>query len=107
MLIDQATDARPSSYAAPRKIGRLGKRFQRRGAVQGAVWTVLIVVGLVVVQDSPNMCLIPDEGSVQELASASTDPAFGNRVHPGRLDVAKYGLDARIGENSVEHGGEV
>jgi hypothetical protein len=24
ILVDQATDARPSSYAVPRKIGRLG-----------------------------------------------------------------------------------
>jgi hypothetical protein len=55
---------------------------------------VPIVVGLVVVQDSPKMGLIPDECPVQKLASASADPAFGNRVHAGRLDVAKYGLDA-------------
>ena len=32
---------------------------------------VLIVVGLVLAQDSPQMVLIPDEGVVQELASAS------------------------------------
>ena len=68
---------------------------------------MLIMVGLVVVHDPPQMGLIPDEGPVQKLASASADPAFGNRVHAWRLDVAKYGLDARIGEDGVEHGGEV
>ena len=30
------------------------------------------------------MGLVPDEGAVQELASASADPAFGDRVHAGR-----------------------
>ncbi len=29
------------------------------------------------------MGLVPDEGAVQELASASPDPAFGDRVHAG------------------------
>jgi hypothetical protein len=30
------------------------------------------------------MALVPDKGAVQELASASPDPAFGNRVAPHR-----------------------
>jgi len=35
------------------KIDRFGQRFQRRGAVQGAVRAMLIVVGLVLAQDPP------------------------------------------------------
>ena len=42
---------------------------------------VLIVVGLVLVQDLPQMVLIPDQGAVEKLAEASADPAFGYRVH--------------------------
>ena len=53
------------------------------------------------------MRLVPDEGSVQELASASADPAFGDGVHAGRADVTEHGPDPGIGENSVESGGEV
>jgi hypothetical protein len=34
----------------------------------------LIVVGLVQAQDLPQMGLVPDQGAVQELASASPDP---------------------------------
>ncbi len=49
---------------------------------------MLIVVGLVVAQDSQKVGLVPDEGAVQELASASADPAFGDCVPAGRLDVA-------------------
>ena len=45
---------------------------------------VLIVVGPVLAQDSPQMGLVPDEGAVQEFASASADPAFGDRVAPHR-----------------------
>jgi hypothetical protein len=41
---------------------------------------VLIVVDLVRAQNSPQMGLVPDEGAVQELAAASSDPAFGDRV---------------------------
>ena len=64
------------------------ERFQRRGAAERAVRPVLIVVGLVVPQDPPQMGLVPDEGAVEELAAASADPVFGDRVHAGRLDVA-------------------
>jgi hypothetical protein len=43
----------------------------------------LIVVDLVLAQDPPQRGLVPDQGAVQELAAASPDPAFGDRVHPG------------------------
>src|SRR5258708_10315891 len=68
---------------------------------------VLIVVGRVLAQDPPQMALIPDQVAVQELAAASPDPAFGDRVHAGRPDVAQDGLDPGIGEDGVEGGGEV
>jgi hypothetical protein len=45
---------------------------------------VLIVVGLVLAQEPPQMGLVPDEGPVEELATASADPAFGYRVTPHR-----------------------
>src|ERR1017187_3880297 len=53
------------------------------------------------------MALVPDESAVQELASASPDPAFGDRVHAWRLDVAEHGPDPRVGEDRVECGREV
>jgi hypothetical protein len=84
IFVDQATDASVSSDAVLLKIDRFGQRFQRRGAVQGAVRAVLIVVGLVLAQDPPQMGLVPDESAVQELAAASPDPAFGDRVGPRR-----------------------
>src|ERR1017187_4525047 len=56
------------------KIDRFGQRLQRRGAVQGAVRPVLVVVGLVLGQDPPQMVLVPDQGAVRELAAACADP---------------------------------
>ena len=69
------------SDGVPVEIDGFGEGFQRCGCVQGAVRPVLIVVDLVRVQDPPQMGLVPDEGAVQELASASADPAFDDRVH--------------------------
>jgi hypothetical protein len=63
---------------------------------------VLIVVVLVLAQDLPQMVLVPDEGAVQELAPASPDPSFGDRVHAGRLHVAQHGPDPGIGEDRVK-----
>jgi hypothetical protein len=45
----------------------------------------------VLAQDLLQMGLVPDEGAVQEFASASPDPAFGDRIHAWRLDVAEHG----------------
>src|ERR1022692_2685447 len=65
------------------------------------------MVGLVLAQDLPQMSLVPDQGAIQELSPASPDPAFGDRVHTRRADVAEHGPDAGIGEDHVECGGEV
>ena len=48
------------------------------------------------------MVLIPDQGAVEKLAPASTDPAFGDRVHARRPDVAEHGPDPRISKDRVE-----
>src|SRR6266581_3688679 len=53
------------------------------------------------------MVLVPGEGAVRELAPASADPASGDRVHGGRLDVAQHGPDPGVGEDRVGRGGEV
>jgi hypothetical protein len=68
---------------------------------------VLIVVDLVRAQDPLQMGLVPDEGPVEELAPAPADPAFDDRVHARRLDVAEHGPDPGIGEHRVECGGEI
>jgi len=65
------------------------------------------VVGLVLAQDLSQMGLVPDEGAVQEFAAASADPAFGDRVHAGRPDVAEHGPDPGVRQDRVEGGGEV
>ena len=60
------------------------------------------LMGLVLAQDPPQMVLIPDEGAIEKLAPASADPAFGDRVHAGRPDVAEHGPDPGISEDRVE-----
>ena len=74
IFVDQAADASVSSDAVLLKIDRVGQRFQRCGAVRGAVRPMLVVVDLVVAQDPPQMVLVPDQGAVQQLAAASPDP---------------------------------
>src|ERR1035441_2322659 len=60
IFVDQATDASVSSDAVLVEIDRVRQRCQRRGAVQRAVRPVLVVVDLVLVQDPPQMVLVPD-----------------------------------------------
>jgi len=53
------------------------------------------------------MGLVPDEATFQELPATSPDPAFGDGVHAGLLDVAEQGPDPGIGEDRVEYSGVV
>ena len=53
------------------------------------------------------MRLVPDEGPIEDLAAASADPAFDDRVHARRLDVAEHGPDPGIGENGAGRSGVV
>src|ERR1035441_8043999 len=76
IFVDQATGAGVPSDAGLLKIDRVGQRLQRRGAVQGAVRPVLVMVDLVLAQDPPQMVPVPDQGAVRELAAASPDPAL-------------------------------
>ena len=58
-------------------------------------------------RDPLQMGLVPDEGAVQEFTTVSADPAFDDRVHPGRLDTAEHGPDPGVSEDGIERGGEV
>ena len=62
VFVDQAAGAALFADAVLVEAGRFGQRFQRRGAVQGAVRPVLVVLGLALAQDPPQMGLVPDEG---------------------------------------------
>jgi hypothetical protein len=53
------------------------------------------------------MGLVPDQGAVEEFATASADPAFGYCVHPRRPDVAEHGPDPGASEDGVERGGVI
>jgi hypothetical protein len=55
IFVDQGTGVSQFSDAVLVEIDRLGKRFQRRGCVQGAVRPVLVVVSLVI-----STLLLPD-----------------------------------------------
>ena len=107
IFVAQATDASLSSDPVLPEIDRFGQRFQRRSGVQRPVRPVLIVVSLVLAQDQPQMALVPDEGAIQQLAAASPDPAFGDRVHAGRPDATEHGPDAGVGGDRVERGREI
>src|ERR1019366_7306994 len=97
-------DASVSSDAVLVAIDRFGQLLQRRGAVQRAVRPVLVMVDLVLAQDPPQMVLVPGQGAVQKLATASPDPALGDRVHPGRPHAAQHGPDPRLSSGGAAPG---
>jgi len=53
------------------------------------------------------MSLVPDQRAIEEFVAAAPDPSLHDRVHPRDPDTAENNLDARVGENDVEQGGEL
>jgi len=51
--------------------------------------------------------LVPDQGLVEEFASAAADPAFHDRVRAGRSDRAAQDPDPGTGQDLVEGSGEL
>jgi hypothetical protein len=80
IFVDHAASASLSSHAVLPKIDRFGQRFQRRGAVQGAVRPVLIMVGLVLGQHPAQVVLIDDQRPIEQLTSQGADDPFADRV---------------------------
>ena len=60
---------------------RFGQRAQRGGLGQGPVRSMSVKEGLELAQGVPQMALVPDEGAVQQFASAGLDPTLHDRVH--------------------------
>jgi hypothetical protein len=53
------------------------------------------------------VAIFPAEAASRNSRRHPADPAFGDRVHARRPDVAEHGPDPGIGEDRVECGGEV
>jgi hypothetical protein len=53
------------------------------------------------------VALVPDQGAVQEFASAGLYPASVIEFILGVQYAAEYDLDPRVGEDGVEQGGEL
>ena len=70
-------------------------------------WGLCVVELLVLAQGVEQVLLVPDEGAVEEFASAAADPAFHDRVHARYPDTGEDDLDTDVGEDGVEQGGEL
>ena len=68
---------------------------------------MFVVVGLVFSQDPQEVPLIPDQGAVEQFASASADPPLHDRVRSGGLYRALENADVRGIEDLVEDSGEL
>ena len=80
----------------------------RSGAAwfKGAVWPVRVAETLVLAQDAHQVVLVPGQGPVQQLTTATAYPAFHDRVHSGRLNSGADHPGARGLEDGVERRGE-
>ena len=105
VFVDEAIAAgRSDGSKGQRVVSRVvvGGGASGRSLVQRAVGPVHVVVRDVVDHETLELALVPDDGSVEELASQSADPAFGERVRDRRPDGCLENLEALATEDLVE-----
>ncbi len=81
--------------------------MQGGGGVEGSVGSVFVIERFELAQGMQEVCLIQDQGAVEELAAAGADPAFHDRVHARHADSGRDDGDAAVVEDRIEGGGEL
>jgi hypothetical protein len=90
------------------RIGDLrGQRVQRACVREALVWPVAVVELFELAQGVEQVLLVPDQGAVQQFASAGLHPMFHDRVHAGHPDAAEHDVDVCVLEHGVEQGWEL
>ena len=89
-LIDSWVEAGDVKGVSAVVVDASGLRFTfvtlRRGLAEGAVRPVHVVEVLVLAQHHHQVPSVPDQGPIQQLASAAPSTAFHDRIHSRRLD---------------------
>ena len=94
--MDHASDAVAPPDADVVQVGDIiWQRAQRRGLVQGAVWTVRVAEVLVLAQDGHQVALVPGQGPVQQLTAAAA--ALGGWLFASGLSSAQLNtIDSQL-----------
>jgi len=86
---------------------RFGERAKRRGVLQRSVRSMPVVAGFELAERMEKVALAPDQGAVQQLASARLYPALHEAVHAQYLDAGRDDLQPGVGRQGVEGVGEL
>lgn len=109
VLVEGAAEACASAYVEMSDLGWIGDRRGEWVQWSGVGDSLMRSMGVVEAFEFPEgveqVALIPDQGAVQQFATAALYPPLHDRVHPGHSDAAEHDLDSRVGEDSVEPAG--
>jgi hypothetical protein len=111
VLVEGAAESVASAYVETGDFvgvgDGLGHWAEWRCLSHGLVRTVGVVMGFEFAQEAAEVTLVPDEGAIQEFVAAGLHPSLRDRVHARGADAAEGDLDAGVGEDPVEQGGEL
>lgn len=110
VLVEDAAEAVASVDVKPGGA-RFGDGCRQRAQWPGVADPLVRPVGVVELLElakcAQQVRLVPDQGAVEQLATAGLHPPLHERVHPRHLDPAEHDLDASILEHVGEHAGEL
>jgi hypothetical protein len=75
--------------------------------LQRPVWSPTVVMRAVLGQDGAQVPLTEDQDAIGEFGSGGQHESFGEAVGSRAARRNLHGVDARIGQDSVERGGEL
>jgi hypothetical protein len=80
---------------------RVRERSERGCLSESSVWSMLVVEGLEFSQRVRQVTRVPDQGVVEEFASADLDPPLRDRVRPWGADTGLDRLYSGVGQYGV------
>ncbi|MFF1691571.1 hypothetical protein, partial [Streptomyces sp. NPDC058254] len=105
VLVEEAAQAFTSSYLEAGDLPWVGDRLWQGMQWPGVRDALVRPMGVVEVfelsQGMKEMALVPDQGAVQQFASAGLHSPFHDRVHSRHPHPAEHDLDPRIRQDGV------
>ena len=111
VFVEDSAQALTSSHVQASDSARISdrrrQRMERVCVRDTLMRPVLVEEGFELAQRIEQVALVPDQCPVEQFAAAGLHPPFRDRIHSRHPDSGQHGLDARIGQDSVEEHGEL
>lgn len=92
VVMVQPAQTRRGNHRRARRRFLLNRTPMRCVLLQGVVNRVLVIIGYVLPNDSPQMFFVQRDHMIQDFSAAVSDPAFRQSILPGACTLVRFGF---------------